>query len=272
MEQLVVLGTGNATVTKCYNTCFILQNNEKNFLIDTGGGNGILRVLEKQSIKVEDIHDIFISHEHCDHLLGVVWMFRMIATSMKKGSYEGDCNIYCHEELVPTIDTIIKLTVQKKFYDFLGTRIFINSIKDKDIINIIGYEVEFFDIHSTKAKQFGFTLHLKNKEKLTFTGDEPYNSKNYEQVKDSDWLLHEAFCLASQADIFKPYEKHHSTVKDVCIFAQEENIPNLVLWHTEDKNLEKRKELYQAEGQQYYKGNLYIPADLEIIYFKPIDK
>ena len=69
MDQLIMLGTGNATVTKCYNTCFVIKNKEC-FLIDTGGGNGILSQLEKARIPLEEIHHIFITHEHTDHVLG----------------------------------------------------------------------------------------------------------------------------------------------------------------------------------------------------------
>ena len=36
-----------------------------------------------------------------------------------------------------------------------------------------------------------------------------------------------------------------------------------ILYHTEDKNIYRRKELYTEEGRQYYKGNLWIPDDLE---------
>lgn len=265
MEQLIVLGTGNAAVTKCFNTCFLLQRDEKYLLVDTGGGNGILTALEKVNVKIADIHDIFMTHEHCDHLLGIVWMIRMIATAMKKGSYEGNCNIYCHSDLVPVIDTIARLTIQGKFYKMMGQRIFLVPLKDGDCKNIIGYDITFFDIRSTKAKQYGFTLTLNNGKKLTCAGDEPYNEANHGVVAGSDWLLHEAFCLDSQADIFKPYEKHHSTVKDACELAERLGIPNLVLWHTEDKNLERRKELYMEEGKPYYRGNLYVPYDLERI-------
>lgn len=265
MEQLIVLGTGNAVVTKCFNTCFLLQKKEQYFLVDTGGGNGILTALENVQVKISDIHDIFITHEHCDHLLGVVWMIRLVATAMKKGSYDGECRIYCHRDLVSVIDTIARLTLQGKFYKMIGERILLIPVEDGEHREIIGYDVEFFDIHSTKAKQYGFTLRLENGRKLTCAGDEPYNEENYEQVKGSDWLLHEAFCLDSQADIFKPYEKHHSTVKDACELAAKLEIPNLVLWHTEDKNIRRRKELYLAEGRAYYQGNLFVPNDLERI-------
>ena len=69
----------------------------------------------------------------------------------------------------------------------------------------------------------------------------------------------------SEADIFSPYEKHHSTVKDACELAEKLEVQNLLLYHTEDKNIAHRKELYIAEGKKYYSGNLYVPDDLEHI-------
>ena len=52
----------------------------------------------------------------------------------------------------------------------------------------------------------------------------------------SDLMMHEAFCLYAQADIFDPYKKNHSTVKDACELAEGLGIPNLLLYHTEDRN------------------------------------
>ena len=75
MEQLYVFGTGNASVTRCYNTCFSLRNSDgQYFMVDTGGGNGILRILEDMKVDLSNIHHIFITHEHTDHLLGIIWM------------------------------------------------------------------------------------------------------------------------------------------------------------------------------------------------------
>lgn len=266
MEQLLVFGTGNAVVTRCYNTCFAIQNDKKQyFMVDTGGGNGILGILEDMKIDMKDIHDIFITHEHTDHILGIVWMIRVIATRMKKGTYEGDLNIYCHDKLSETITTICRLTLQGKFYQMIGDRIHLIPVKDGEIKKILDYDITFFDIHSTKARQFGFTVVLNNGRRLTCVGDEPYNPLCSGYVEGSDWLLHEAFCLYSQRDKFQPYEKHHSTVKDACELAESLKIPNLVLWHTEDKSIEKRKKLYLAEGKPYYQGSLYVPDDRDII-------
>lgn len=264
-ETLILLGTGNATVTRCYNTCFAIQTGGEYFLIDTGGGNGILAQLEKARIPLEAIHEIFISHEHTDHLLGLVWLIRMIATKMKKGQYEGDLQIYCHEELEKTIRTIVELTVQKKFCKMIGERIFFRTVEDGKTRKILDYNVTFFDIRSTKAKQFGFTMKLQNGKKFTFLGDEPYQEHEEVYAKDADWLLHEAFCLYRDRDIYSPYEKHHATVKEACENGEALGAKNLILYHTEDKNLAERGELYTREGRQYYHGNLLVPEDLERI-------
>lgn len=266
MEQLYVFGTGNATVTHCYNTCFAVKNPEgEYFMADTGGGNGILRILEDMEVDLGRIHHIFITHEHSDHLLGIIWMIRMISVRMKKETYEGDLNIYCHKALTETVSTICRLTLQPKFYKAIGDTIHLIPVDDGETRTILNYPVTFFDIHSTKARQYGFTMTLENGKRLTCAGDEPYNPLCHAYAAGSDWLLHEAFCLYKDRNRFNPYEKHHSTVKDACELAQRLNVLNLVLWHTEDKGLADRKERYCAEGQQYYHGHLYVPDDGEIL-------
>ena len=261
--KLTILGTGNAAVTEVYNTCFAFSDGDRHFLVDAGGGNQILKRLKDAGIPLKDIHDIFITHEHIDHLLGLIWLVRMIGQNMNKGKYEGDLRIYCHADLIPVIRTITDLTIQKKVTKHIGERIQLIPVEHGETREIIGCPVTFFDIYSTKAKQYGFTAILPGGVKFTCAGDEPYNEKDYEFVKGSDWLMHEAFCLYGEADEFGPYEKHHSTVKEACQTAEQLQIPNLILYHTEDKNIARRKELYTSEGRGFYRGSLYVPDDME---------
>ena len=111
--SITMLGTGNATVTKCYNTCFVLREQDRCFMVDAGGGKKILRILEEQK--------------------------------------------------------------------------------------------------------------------------------------------------------FGPYEKHHGTVRDICQTAQELQVKNLVLMHTEDSHIQDRKKLYTEEGGAFFSGNLWVPDDGESI-------
>ena len=145
MEQLYVFGTGNAQAIHCYNTCFALRDGDEYFMVDAGGGNGILKILDEMKVDLNHIHHIFVTHEHTDHILGIVWMIRMIATGMKKGTFEGDLQIYCHPDLVETIKTICRLTVQGKFYKMIGDRIFLVPVEDGETVHILDYDVTFFD-------------------------------------------------------------------------------------------------------------------------------
>lgn len=265
MEKLMVLGTGNAAVKTCYNTCFALKKENEYFLVDAGGGNTILRHLDEMGISLNAIHHLFVTHEHTDHILGVVWIIRMMTTKILANDYEGVFHIYAHQELVETIKTLCFFTLQKKLTACFDRQVVFHPLKDGDQWTILDTPFTFYDILSTKAKQFAFTFINEEGKKIAFAGDEPYNEKCYDYVKGSDWLMHEAFCLYDQRDIFKPYEKHHSTVKDAAVLATQLGVKNLILWHTEEKNLKERKELYTREAKQYFSGKIYVPNDLEVI-------
>lgn len=263
--KLTMLGTGCAVVTDCYNTCYVFSENNHHLLVDGGGGIGLLHQLKAARIPVNDIHEVFVTHKHVDHILGIVWLIRVIGQNMNKGTYTGDIMIYGHDEVISILRSLSETLLQKKVTRFLDDRIHLVTVTDGETRTILGKKVTFFDIHSTKDKQFGYCMELDEGKRLTCCGDEPYNDSELAYVKDCTWLLHEAFCLFSEADLFSPYEKHHSTVKDACQLADQMHIENLLLYHTEDKNIRSRKALYTAEGTAYFNGNLCIPDDLEVL-------
>ena len=84
-------------------------------------------------------------------------------------------------------------------------------------------------------------------------------------MEGADWLLSEAFCLYEDRERFQPYEKNHSTVLDAARLAEELNVKNLILYHTEDKTLESRHERYTAEAESVFHGRVFVPDDLEWI-------
>lgn len=261
--KLILLGTGNAMVVNCYNTCFALREGDSTFLVDAGGGNGILKQLREADIPPVSVCDIFVTHKHIDHLLGVFWVIRLLCEAMQKGVHTGDVRVYGHDEVIGILSAMAPVLLKKKSAELLGSRIRFIPVEDGQTAYILNRKVSFFDIHSTKAKQFGFSMQLDGGRKLTCCGDEPYSELNRCYAEHSDWLLHEAFCLHSEADRFHPYEKNHSTVADACRIAQELGVSNLILYHTEDSNIPERKVRYCAEGKALFSGNLYVPLDLE---------
>ncbi len=264
-DKLYVLGTGNAQAINCFNTCFALRRGDDCLLVDAGGGNGILRALRDAGLALPQIHQMIVTHEHTDHVLGVVWIVRMIATDMLAGRYEGSFTIYAHSRLCEIIRTLCRLTLQGKHFRLVDERIQLVEVGDGQTEELLGRPVTFFDIRSTKALQFGFTTSLSDGRVLTCLGDEPFNPACRAYAEGADWLLCEAFCLYSERDIFKPYEKNHSTVLDAARLAAELGVGNLVLWHTEDKSLATRRERYSAEAREAFSGGLFVPDDGDII-------
>lgn len=264
-QQLIMLGTGSAMVTKCYNTCYAIGIEEEYLLVDAGGGNGIFVQLEKANIPYTNIHHMFLTHGHTDHVLGAIWMIRKIATLIEQGKYDGDFVIYCHDEVAYMIRTFGNMTLTKKLAKHIGERIHINVVENGDKRQTTNLQLQFFDIFSTKAKQFGAKVTLPDGQVMAILGDEPYNEMCELYVKDSDWLLSEAFCLYEHRETFKPYEKNHSTALDAGKLASQLNVKNLLLYHTEDKHLSIRKEAYKKEASEYFSGTIYVPDDLEVI-------
>lgn len=266
--QITMLGTGNATVSQIYNTCFLLQTPGSLMLVDAGGGNGILAQLKKVNVQISDIHHLFVTHAHTDHVLGVIWVIRMVAQC--KG-YEGLLHVYGNDKVMKVIKTIIDMILAKKQLAKVAERVVFHQLEDDDCFEVGDMKLECFDIQSTKEKQFGFRAELPSSDEsdkplvLACLGDEPYNEQNRRYIVGADWMMCEAFCLYADRDTFKPYEKCHSTALDAGKLAEELGVKNLILYHTEEKTLANRKENYTREAAENFKGRIFVPDDLEVI-------
>ena len=260
-----MLGTGSAMVTRIYNTCFAIRNGRELFLTDAGGGNGILRQMELAGLSFLNVHDLFLTHAHTDHMLGVLWVVRAVSELINRKQYEGDLRIWVHDECRELLEPLCYATLGGKQRRNLGTRIHFCLMEDGTEFAAAGMKLRAFDIASGKTKQFGYEAILPDGEKLTCLGDEPCHDCCREIVRGSRWLLTEAFCCYEDRERFRPYEKFHSTVVDAARIAQELEVKNLLLYHTEDRTLESRKLRYSREAKEIFSGNVFVPEDLEVI-------
>lgn len=257
-----MLGTGNALATKCYNTCYILSHNNHHLLVDTGGGNTILKQLSLAGFSLNDIHDIFITHSHIDHFLGLFWIIRIAAQLMHHDNFSGNINIYSHDEVIALINDLIPKLLLPYQYNFLGKRIILHTLNNGDSVSLLESKFSVFDIASVRTKQFGFRINCNGRIIVCF-GDEYPHSQCQHLALNADWVLLEAFCLDSQEHIFHPHEKYHSTVKDACLFAQKVSAKNVLLYHSNDNDITNRKINFLKEAKLYFSGNIFVPDDLE---------
>lgn len=258
---ITMLGTGNALVTRCYNTCFTIHcgGDQVSLLVDAGGGNGILTQLERAGIAYDSIHNLYITHAHTDHLLGCVWMMRMAL------QFHYPLHVWSHHKVVRLLTGICREILPPKEADGIGSLVALHVLEDGEDFEVEGLKLQCFDIHSDKELQFGFTVQLPDGQRLCCLGDEPFNPLCEQYAAGSDWLMSEAFCLYEDRERFQPYEKHHSTVLDAARLAERLKVKNLVLYHTEDRTLETRRERYSAEAMTAFSGQVWVPNDLERI-------
>ncbi|MDE6436072.1 MAG: MBL fold metallo-hydrolase, partial [Muribaculaceae bacterium] len=93
-QSIIMLGTGSAFPQNAYNSCFVVRSEKLLLLTDAGGGNGIFNALKKATVNLDDIHHMFVSHSHTDHILGAVWVARGIVNLVKENAYSGIFHIY----------------------------------------------------------------------------------------------------------------------------------------------------------------------------------
>lgn len=244
-----------------------VQNEPCRWLMQVAG-NGVLQQLNKVNVSLSDIHNLFLTHAHTDHVLGAVWVGRLVMQLMRQDKYNGVLHIGGHDKVLGVLRWICVHTLPQKLTKLLDDRVLLHEVRDGDTVSIESWQLKCFDIRSTKEKQFGFRLNMREGQVIACLGDEPYNEANRQDVSGADLLLCEAFCLYADRDIFHPYEKHHSTVLDAAKLASELHVKNLLLYHTEDKSLAVRKQKYVEEAKAAYDGAVFVPDDLETITFE----
>ncbi|MBQ4494752.1 MAG: MBL fold metallo-hydrolase [Selenomonadaceae bacterium] len=162
--KLTMLGTGNALVTECYNTCFVISDGDKNFLVDGGGGSGILRQLKHAGFDWKDMREIFLTHKHVDHFTGILWLVRMICQYMNQREYLGTAKIYGHAEVLHLLEDIAKKLLQPKETRFIGDRLHLIPVADGEALNVIGRATTFLTFTRPKQSNSAFQWTLAARE------------------------------------------------------------------------------------------------------------
>ena len=263
-NKIVMVGTGNGATLELYNTCFVIQNEKGNFLVDTGGSIEIINRLNQANVDYNSIRHIFISHSHTDHVLGLFWLFKVLSQSIKREIIKDKIHIYCNDVVYESIKVVSAHILPSSLMDLIYSNTTFHILNDNDSYDINGVKYTFFDIKAKGTKQYGFECTLANK-KFAFLGDETLNPSLYNKIRDYDYVMHEAFCLESEESIFHAYEKNHSTTKSVSEVMNKLNIKNIILYHTEESHGKNRQELYTQEASKYVNGKVFVPNDLDII-------
>ena len=256
--QIIMLGTGHGKAINCYNYCFLLKINNTNLLVDSGGSIQIINQLNKMKMSIEDIDNIFISHAHIDHILGLIWIIRFLCPKYYNGLIKKKIHIYGNDDVITKIERTITLFISRDFNFVIEKYFNFVRLVDKQCFNISNIKIRVFDIKSERICEFGFTMKYNNK-KIVYLGDERFNKLNEKYITNYDYAFMNARDLKNNENSF------HSSIKDSSIIAQKYHIKNLILSHCNDNDLKNRKDIFKEEASKYYNGNIFVPNDLDVI-------
>lgn len=264
--KIFMLGTGTASAVDIYHTCFVLEKNNKYFVVDGGGGSSVLAQLKKVHIDVSKINDIFLSHIHLDHCLGILWIIRKRNLSINNKVELPPLKVYGSKKTLSELKNLMAIVLKKEFKK-LGSEILFVELNNDDKLNINDIIFTFFDTLASKDEMFGFIAEDSGK-KLAFVGDETIKEPIVQKVKGCDLLMHDAFCVAGEFDDGFLKRTCHTTAEQAGSIATTACAKSLLLFHTMDNNLKKRKNLYTKKASINFSGKIYVPNDLEIIELK----
>lgn len=287
-----MLGTGHAMTFGCFNTCFVYENENGRMLVDTGGGNQLISQMNKAGISAGDISAVFISHRHTDHMMGLPWLFRSLG-----GPGGGKpVTMYLHSDVLKVAKGMLELLFPEKLEE-VGKSLRFVEVSDGDQAEILGRKFTFMNLNSPNVPQFGFIMELDGGKRFVFHGDVPFDEVNRQRITGTDYLMHEAFHLASghggpggpggpggapggmppmpggpggpggmpPMPGGKPGKMGHSTVKEAAGYARSLGVKTLILVHGSDNDLDTRKADYIAEASREFDGGIYAPNDLDVI-------
>ncbi|HNX47213.1 MAG TPA: ribonuclease Z [Methanomassiliicoccales archaeon] len=298
--DLTFLGTGGSVPTTKRNTVSIaLRLGPEVLMFDCG--EGTQRQLMASSVSFMKITNIFISHHHGDHFLGLPGLIQ----SMNFYGREAPLNVYGPIGTQEMVKTILRLGIFDRKYEVQG-----HDLAPGEVVIGDGYQVAAFKANHTtpalgyafqendrpgrfdpdKAKALGvregpnfsrlvegYSVQVGSSKvtpdmvmgpsrkglRLVYSGDTAASSELDQACVDADVLIHEA-TVASDLEA-KAREFGHSTAKDAALLARDSGVGALYLVHISGRYEDVDVLLEEARG---IFGPTTIPNDLDMFVLR----
>lgn len=255
MNKLIFLGTGAAvSVTRQLTSiCFVVDG--KAIMIDCGDGMGTVRNLKQANIPLENLNDIFVTHRHADHILGMpqILFTKLFADEKSK------VRVFGPRQAIGVVrDISFKthdyLKIHKHRIGFVPLKSGEEVRLEKGLL-IRGVKVSGSDSNTIA---FAYSLMIEDK-KIVFTSDMKPNKAFTKLAIDADIVIHECFGLEKDADLAHSYG--HSTARDAGELAITVKAKQLILTHLRDAHIVSPQELVD-EAKKYFNGKITVAEDL----------
>ncbi len=185
----------------------LLKYKKNEILFDVGRGTTLR--LSQLDNSYSNINDIFISHMHFDHIVGLADFWLTSSLWQKKT----DTNIYGPKDIKSFCKQLKKMYKKDLNYRYeKGNYSKINCLyhelvkKDKNKLKIIPFEND----HGHVDESYGFRIDFGSK-KIVYSGDTTYSKNVISNSKNADILIHEVIAVSKK--IYNNNKKLRKVVK-----------------------------------------------------------
>lgn len=256
MNKMIFLGTGAAVSLTRQMTSILFVTDGGNFLIDCGDGMGTARQIVKAGVGLTSVRDIFLTHRHTDHIIGLPHILFLELLKDQKAKIR----VFGSKQTVRIVKKICFDT--QDYVKKHKNRVAFIPIKENEEVRI-GKGVTVTPIRVDGPKEiriltFGYRISI-GKKSVVFSADTLPSRNLVRKSMHTDILVHECFSLHKER-INHP-GLGHSTAREAGETAQKAQATQLILTHLQDDSWVDSS-LLLAEARKYFRGKVTVAEDL----------
>ena len=278
--QLILLGTKGGPTPSALRAApaNVLLVDGQPYVVDCG--NGVALQLTKAGVRLPQIRDIFLTHQHSDHnadlgnLVFLAWATGL-ATPVHLYGPPGmrqmmddfvhmnaiDIATRMQEEGRPPLRPLINI------HEFDGPRV----VMENDQVKVTAALVD----HYTLKPAFAYRFDTRDRS-VVFSGDTAYNENLIQLAKGADVLVHEVMYLPALEKLMKTVDnaptlldhlvKSHTSTAQVGKVAARAGVKTLVLSHfVPGGDPAISDDMWSAEARRQFSGEIIVGKDLMVI-------
>ena len=233
-------------------------------LLDTGNGLDVVRLLRAAGCEPGDVREIFVSHQHMDHVGGLepLLLWSIVQTLRAQGRPPT-------EETRVYADRRIRVKIGQVFgaIDTVVPRLFGDKLRWIEAVDGQSWELHgggrlttfLVDHEPVDAGAMGCVIE-RDGVRLTYSGDTRPTDRLIEAARGAHVLVHEAAGLDAQ--VVEIRRQGHSTAGDAGRIAKAAGVGRLILTHLPGDHL---ADSMLAEARAAFGGPVELAADQALI-------
>jgi ribonuclease BN (tRNA processing enzyme) len=263
-----LLGTGGAANERRHQASLLVEWGDRadggRVLLDTGSGFEVVRGLRAAGCEPARIHDVFVSHQHVDHLGGLepFLLWSAIQSWRARGAPpEAETRVYAEPRILASIERLFGAVATAVPRLLAGRLRWVPAADGPTVALPGGGRLATFlvDHEPAGGGAMGCCVEAAGV-RLVYSGDTRPTDRLVEAARDADVLIHEAGGLDAQ-----PAEVRrlgHSTAGDAGRAARAAGVGRLVLTHLPADDL---AEAMLAEARVAFGGPVELARDLAVV-------